>query len=92
MNISIRSALAYGAGALAALTPMLSFAAFTAPTAPEFSSSTAANTGEVATGVLQFYLDLVSKPENIKVIGVFIVVIVGLGLARWLKHKLALGH
>jgi len=92
MNSFVKRSSAAIVGAASFIIPAISLATFTAPTAPEFGTGTATATGEVATGVMQFYIDLISQPENIAVLGVFIVVVVGLGLARWLKHKLALGH
>ena len=41
--------------------------------APSFAGGTAVNLGEVATGVLQFFLDIISRLENIHVIGVFVI-------------------
>jgi len=43
--------------------------------APTFAN-TASEITSVATGVLQFYLDMISKPENVAVFGMFFVVAV----------------
>jgi len=41
--------------------------------APSFTAGTSINLADVFSAVMQFFLDFISRPENINVIGIFVI-------------------
>lgn len=90
MNTVKRSLM--GLGAAAAFVPVLAFAQFVPPTAPDAGTGLAAKVLEVITDLVQYPFTVLGTGSNFYIVGYFMLGVMALGLVAWLRRKMTFGR